>query len=226
MPKKHPFYSICVQDFRLVFRLPGDYGPIRTKATPQSPQVLENINSFVQRWKDIVHNDRYVLTKDSIEEIEKLKVHILKGCLSGITVGGGTNKNEGFHRYVRTFLHKSRIGILLAYALMTTIISNFNNNDKRSRKNRLRPIRLTLQTHEVGKPLERMGIMDNKDEDLTWIQEQDEDNDIDTILIDNILRVSLSQFAICKAMKKQTKKIYTDMEVHTIHTNSSESTSL
>ena len=61
MPKKHPFYSICVQDFRLVFWLPGDYGPIRTKATPQSFQLLENINSFVQRWKDIVHNDRYVL---------------------------------------------------------------------------------------------------------------------------------------------------------------------
>ena len=48
---------------------------------------------------------------------------------------------------------------------------------------------MSLQTHEVGKPLERVGIMDNKDEDLTWIQEQDEDNDIDTISIDNILRV-------------------------------------
>lgn len=142
-----------------------------------------------------------MLTKDSIEEIEKLQVHILKSCLSGITVGGGTNKNEAFHRYVRTFFHKSRIGILLAYALMTTIISNFNNNDKQSRKNRLRSIRLSLQTHEVGKPL---GIMDdNKDEDLTWIQEQDED-DIDTISIDNILRVS-SQFTICKATKNQIK---------------------
>jgi hypothetical protein len=205
MPKKHPFHSICVQDFRLVFRLPGDYGPTRTKATPQPPQLLENINSFVQRWKGIVHNDRCVLTKDSIEEIEKLKVHIHKGCLSGIIVGGGTNKNEAFHRYVRTFFHKSRIGILLAYALMTTIIRNFNNNDKQSRKNRLRPIRMSSQAHEVGEPLERMGIMDdNRDDDLTWIQEQNEDN-IDIISIDNILRVSLSQFTICKAMKKQTK---------------------
>ena len=87
MQKKHPFYSICMQDFRLVFRLPGDYGPVRTKATPQPPQLLENINSFVQRWKDIVHNDRCVLIKDSIEEIEIVKVHILKGCLSGIIVG-------------------------------------------------------------------------------------------------------------------------------------------
>ena len=81
--------------------------------------------------------------------------------------------------------------MLLAYALMTTIISNFNNNDKQSRKNRLGPIRLSSQAHEVGKPLERMGIMeDNIDEDLTWIQEQDEDN-MDIISIDNILYLSL-----------------------------------
>lgn len=58
-------------------------------------------------------------------ETEKLKVHILKGCLSGIHVGGGTNKNEAFHRYVNTFFHKSRIGVLLAYAMMMTIISHF-----------------------------------------------------------------------------------------------------
>lgn len=82
--QKNTHFTAFVYKTSDLFQLPGDYGPVETKASPQSPQLLENINSFVQRWKDIVHNDRCVLTKDSIEKIEKLKVHILKGCLSGI----------------------------------------------------------------------------------------------------------------------------------------------
>ena len=52
-----------------------------------------------------------LLSDEAIEEIENLGGHIMKGCLSDIPVGGGTNKNEAFHRYVNQFFHKSRMGI-------------------------------------------------------------------------------------------------------------------
>lgn len=140
-----------------------------------------------------------------MEEIEKLKVHIVKSCLSGINVGGGTNKNETFHQYVNTFFHKSRIGVLLAYAMMMTIISHFNNKDSQSRKAVFRPTRLSLAGCEQNISLERMGIMniDRNNEDLTWIQEEGEDA-IDPASIKDILSASISQFVMHKAMKKQS----------------------
>ncbi len=42
--------------------------------------------------------------------------------MSGIAASCGTNRNEGFHRYIRTFFHKSRIGTLLAYAIASALI--------------------------------------------------------------------------------------------------------
>ena len=35
MPKRHPFHLACLQDLRLVFRSPGDYGE-ENKTNPQS----------------------------------------------------------------------------------------------------------------------------------------------------------------------------------------------
>ena len=143
-----------------------------------------------------------VLTQEALTEIEKLKVHMAKGCLSGIGVGGGTNNNEAFHRYVNSFFHKSRIGVMLAYAMMMTIISHFNNNDKHSRRAIFRPI--STIRYEGGASLEKMGIIMNIDrnsDDITWMQDETQD-DIDPSLIDSILSVSLSQFTIYKEMKK------------------------
>ena len=35
------------------------------------------------------------------------------------TPGSGTNQNERFHRHIKSFFNKSKIGIVLAYALLT-----------------------------------------------------------------------------------------------------------
>ena len=169
MPKRHPFYGACVEQLRLVFRSPGDHGIERTKPTPLAPELLQNIDSFISQWKDVSHENQLILTKECLEEFEKLKVHIIKGCLSRIPPGGGTNRNETFHRYVNTFFHKSRIGILLAYALMMMII--YQSNSKHlGRKVIHKPIstaKITDSSH-----LERMGIMEStRSEDSTWMQE-------------------------------------------------------
>lgn len=205
IPKRHPFYAACVHDLRLVFRSPGDQGDRRTKPTPQSSELLKNMNAFTAKWKNISYDEQCILTKETLAEIEKLKIHVIKGCLSGIPIGGGTNKNEAFHRYINTFFHKSRIGILLAYALMMTIICHFNTNTKHNSKPMFKPIVLDSSTSEK-KDLEKMGIMDSSknDSDLTWVQE-DDDNDHDFILLEYIIRVSLSQLNMYKALKSQTK---------------------
>ena len=117
-----------------------------------------------------------------------------KGCLSGISVGGGTNNNEAFHRHIRTFFHKSRIGVLLAYAMMMTIICHFNSNDPHSRRAIHRPISLSSSGHNIT-GLEKMGIMDmdDKNDDETWIQDQLQgEDDMDPELINTILTISSS----------------------------------
>lgn len=58
MPKRHPFFAACLQDLRMVFRSPGEYGMM---PTPPPPQLLLSLNSFSAKWKDVVHNEQYVL---------------------------------------------------------------------------------------------------------------------------------------------------------------------
>lgn len=200
IPKRHPFYAACVHDLRLVFRSLGDNGEQRSKPTPQPSKLVENINAFLARWKNVSHGGKYILTNETLAEIEKLKMHMLKGCLSGIPVGGGTNRNEAFHRYINTFFHKSRMGILLAYALMMSIICHFNSKEH-GRKPMYKPVSLDSTTRDQSN-LERMGITDSRN-DLTWVQVEDE-NEYDHTLVDNILKVSLSQLKMYKTLKSQT----------------------
>jgi hypothetical protein len=204
IPKRHPFYGACVEQLRLVFRSSGDCGIERTKPTPSPTQLLQNVDSFISQWKDVSHENRFVLTKECLEEFEKLKVHIMKGCLSQIPPGGGTNRNEAFHRYVNTFFHKSRLGILLAYALMMMIIHQSNSKGF-GRKNLYKPIS-TAKTIDSNH-LERMGIMESTtNEDSTWMQEQTHTEDsIDPSEIESTILISLTQFNVHKSMRAQTK---------------------
>ena len=105
------------------------------------------------------------------------------------------------------FFHKSRMGMLLAYALMMTIIHQFNNKDEQSRQPIFKPISISASGCEQVDELEKMGIMGSENQkDHTWIQEQGKDNTyIDSTLMDTILYVSLSQFKIYKAMKAHMK---------------------
>lgn len=61
------------------------------------------------------------LTKETLREIEHLRKHKRKGCLSEIPVGCGTEKNERLHRHLNRSLlcGVSKIGPELAIAVMT-----------------------------------------------------------------------------------------------------------
>ena len=53
---------------------------------------------------------------------------MLKGCLSGIKPGRGTNRNEALHKKLNKIVTSSRYGVELAYALFSTIF--FTHNEK------------------------------------------------------------------------------------------------
>ena len=82
---------------------------------------MEAHNKGWHQVADTWSNDRNIQTKESCKK---------KGCLSAIPVGSGTNYYEAFHRHIKTFFHKSKIGTVLAYALMMLIIYNFNSRDQ------------------------------------------------------------------------------------------------
>ena len=82
----------------MVFRDPNDQGNKRHLSTP-SPSILEsNDNKFVQHWTDSEYEGKKVLSTAALKEIENIRVHIRKGCLSGIQPGRGTNWNENLHK--------------------------------------------------------------------------------------------------------------------------------
>ena len=205
LPKRHPFHAACLHDLRFVFRQPGDYGEKRTMATPAPDKIVQNLEKFYEKWSDVSYEDQHIFSESTKSEIEKLKVHASKGCLSNINVGAGTNKNEAFHRYVNTFFHKSRIGILLSYALMMTIIHQYNSKPHNNRKSIFVPVKKCFGNEVDTNTYEPMGIINSETgSDHTWYQENSDGDIIDTTSVVDILQVSLAQLTIYKGMKSQT----------------------
>lgn len=115
IPKRHPHAHHCMAEFRLVFRQACDHGEKRNLPTPELEEMLQNLDVFVNRWENVQGNGKRILCGEALHEIDNLKVHIRKGCISGISPGCGTNRNEAFHSNIKSFFHRSRIEILLAH---------------------------------------------------------------------------------------------------------------
>jgi len=101
-----------------IVRDPSDIGEQRTKITPSPEVILKNIENFLLQWNKIEVNSTQLLPPAAIKEIEKLKIHVTKGCLSYIPPSGGTNRNEVLHKTLNKSLRRSRIGLELAIALL------------------------------------------------------------------------------------------------------------
>ncbi len=134
MPKRHPYHRECLKSLQLVFRDPSDQGEVRTKPTP-SPHILrQQLLHFQGVWKGISYNGRDVLPPTAQKEIKCVLVHIDKGCLSGILPSRGTNRNERLHRDINSHMTKSRCGVELAYALLTSFFFTHNEYISASRE--------------------------------------------------------------------------------------------
>lgn len=126
IPKHHPYRKHSVASLRLMFRQPNDLEKDRKRETPCSTELMKNIENFKKQWENVVHDGVKVLNKKAHDEIEKLKKHFSKRCLSSIPAGRGTHRNENLHKNLKKNLSKSRVGVQTATALLGTFFYVWN----------------------------------------------------------------------------------------------------
>ena len=130
-----------ILSLKKIFREPADKGEQRTMDTPSPEIILKNIDNFMRQWKTVEVNSIPFLPSSAVHEIEKLKGHVTKGCLSGIPPSGGTNRNEALHRTLNKSLKRSRIGLELALAFLGLFFYKWN--ETKSRKSNKRGQRIS-----------------------------------------------------------------------------------
>ena len=101
----------------MIFRDPSDHGPTRTVNTPSKLRILEQLGNFLAKWKKEAYRDENILPSTAIAEINHLRKHIERGCLSGIPTSCGSNRNETMHKTLRKNISRQRLGIQLSLAL-------------------------------------------------------------------------------------------------------------
>ena len=82
--KRHPLRRKCLDAFRLVFRENGDIEKDRKQPTPSREIMLKNLDRFRENWSNIAFGGENIPSKQAWVELDKLKVHIPKGCLENI----------------------------------------------------------------------------------------------------------------------------------------------
>ena len=136
-----------MKDLSKVFRDPTDRGEERLVDTP-SPSILSaQLETFLRKWEKVEYSGWRVLSPSAVKEAQNLKKHMLKGCLSGIKPGRGTNRNEALHKQLNKIVGSSRYGLELAFALFSTIF--FQHNEKISAKKEKRRERVIIEYDEL-----------------------------------------------------------------------------
>lgn len=154
----------CLHDLHLVFRCDGDVEEQRKPSTPLSEIINLKLDQFITKWKEATDSKGTKLFRpDTNTALSNIKQHIPNDCLSDIPPGGGTNKNERFREHLNSFFHRSRIGILLAYALLTVVIHAHNASVKTHGNSVSRPITACpLQKIPMDENLQPIGIISKK----------------------------------------------------------------
>ena len=140
-PKGSEWCKQISTEFGLVFRADGDCGATRCLTTP-APEIIErNLDNFIKRWKNTLNPNDQAKT---FKELENLRVHVEKGCLSGIHPGQGTECNERLHQTLnKSFLcGATTIGPEIAIAVITLMFYAFNcrkEGKKHERNSRIIP---------------------------------------------------------------------------------------
>lgn len=77
---------------------------MRQESTADSSTILVNMDRFLAKWKECEVNGWKMINQAAIKEIDLLKVHVSKGCLSNLPKSAGTNRNERLHGEVQKWL--------------------------------------------------------------------------------------------------------------------------
>lgn len=153
-----------IDSFKMTIRDSADKGKERTMPTPSPEVILNNIQSFMNQWSTVVHDSVPLLPASAVREIEKLKQHVLKGCLSDIPPSGGTHGNEALHKTLNKGLKRTRIGLELALAFLGMFFYKWNErklsrkNSRQKRCNFIRPVEMYFeQTAIIPEEAENFG---------------------------------------------------------------------
>ena len=88
---------------------------------------MSHLELFIRKWNVITDEDKGPLFTHAVtKELENLKKHMERGCLSGIPPHFGTNRNENLHRSLNKRLSGNRIGVELAVAIIATFFHAWN----------------------------------------------------------------------------------------------------
>ena len=124
--KKSNLIERFSQNFGLVLREDNDLSEISNFEPPSREKILTNLEHFLQNQCEYVES--MPRKKSLYHELDNLKVHIERGCLSGLPPDGGTENNERLHRYLnKSFLRgASVISPELAGAILAVIFYAYN----------------------------------------------------------------------------------------------------
>ena len=130
-----------INDFTTIVQDPSDHGPTRTMNTPSKLRILEKLENFLVKWKKETYRDENILPSTAITEIDHLRKHIERGCLSGIPPSCGSNRNEAMHKTLCKNISRQHLGIQLALALLGIGFFTWNQKiDQTQTQNYLQPI--------------------------------------------------------------------------------------
>lgn len=146
-------------EFGLISREDGDCGASRGLPTPQPDKMERNLENFIKRWKSTLDQNNQCKT---FREMENLRVHVRKGCLSGIEPDQGTECNERIHQTLNKSLlcGAPTIGPEIAIAVLSLIFYGLNckkQGKKHEGNSRIIPLvpLLSFQGGEKGEQIRR-----------------------------------------------------------------------
>ena len=197
----------CIQDLTHVFRANGDVGKQRQSSTPEPEVMMSKMDAFAKKWESVRDiKGVHVFSSDTVGAIQKLKKHISAGCLSNIPPGGGTNRNERFHHHINSILHRSKVGILLAYALLTVVIHSYNSTYSRHSRTVSEPITCSKFRYDshLTTPLQPVGILP-KERQITDAGSSEWEHDLTTSVVDlhtvkHIFTISFQKLQVIKSV--------------------------
>ena len=130
IPKTSPYRTEIVHQFRMFLRSTCDEKNTRSMTTPCAEVQNEKLSHFNRIWLNKVDRDGHpVLNMATKNAIGSLTRHVVRGCLSDIPPGIGTNKNERLHRLLnQSALCVSRIGPEIAEAILAVTFYRWNKN--------------------------------------------------------------------------------------------------
>ena len=119
-------FSHC---FGLVSRNCFDTGDKRNQITEGPATITRNIDDFMRLKGTYIKEFPVNKRNDLLSEIEDLKKHVEKGCVSDIPPGGGTENNERLHRFLnRSFLRGATcLSVEVAKAVLTVLFYVYNS---------------------------------------------------------------------------------------------------